>query len=316
MSGGPRVVTLGDLVLDMEASTPQPIRQAHDNPGRVLANPGGSAANVAAWVARLGLPVRFAPRVGSDTLGEALVADLRRDGVEVLAAQDPERPTGVILIWLDETGERSMVISPGANHALTASDLPEDLMEGAGLLHLTGYAYFWPEPRTAARRAVEMAAAAGAWISLDPSSGHLMEQRGLDAFWQDAASAHILLPNLDEGRALSGETEPERVLEALAGRFPVVALKLSADGALLASGDVRVRLPAERVRAVDTTGAGDAWAAAFLSTLLRKAWRGPGTQPRPTEENLRQAGEAANRLAAWVVTRNGARPRGDYPRYR
>ena len=309
-----RVVTIGDLVLDLEASTPQPIRQAHDNPGRILANPGGSAANFAAWVARLGLPVRFVPRVGSDTLGEALVADLRRDGVEVRAAVDPERPTAVILIWLDAAGERSMVISPGANHALTASDLPDDLMAGACLLHLTGYAYFWPQPRSAAQRAAAMAAKEGAWISLDPSSGHLMEQRGLEAFWRDAASAHILLPNLDEGRALTGETDPERVLSALASRFPVVALKLGADGALLAAGEARVRLASERVQAVDTTGAGDAWAAAFLSSLLRQAWQGPGVFPRPTEAQLRAAGEAGNRLAAWVVRQHGARPRGDYPR--
>jgi len=310
----PWVAALGDLVLDLNASVPQSIRKAHDNPGLVLANPGGSAANFAAWTARLDVPVRFLARVGEDTLGDALVADLARDGVQVVAVRDPERPTAVILLWVDENGERSMVISPGANHALTAGDVPDSLTDGARLLHLSGYAYFWEQPRTAAQRAVAMARKQGLWLSLDPSSGHLMERHGIDAFWRDAETAHILLPNLDEGRALTGESEAERVLEALAGRFPLVALKLGPEGALLASGDIRLQVPADTVQAVDTTGAGDAWAAAFLATLLRSAWRGPGLPPQPTREQMEEAARAGNRLAAWVVTRKGARPRGDYPR--
>ena len=309
----PAIVTLGDLVMDMTSSTPGGLHHATDTLGGIRANPGGSAANVAAWAARCGAPVRLVVRVGADVLGDALLADLRGDGVEVHAARDPARPTGIILVLVDESGERSMVVSPGANHSLEAADLPTGLLDGAGLLHLSGYSFFWDAPRGAARRAKEMALAAGLWLSIDPNSVALLRHPGPDAFWQEAAGAHILLPNLDEGRLLAGEEEPEAVLEKLARRVPLVALKLGGEGVLLAAGALRLRLPASPATAVDTTGAGDAWAAAFLTGLMRRAWQGPGHPPAPTEAQLREAALEANQLAAWVVGRPGARPRGGYP---
>jgi sugar/nucleoside kinase (ribokinase family) len=129
-------------------------------------------------------------------------------------------------------------------------------------------------------------------VSVDPSSSALLSAEFLD----HAAGAHLLLPNTSEAHALTGHSEPDRAARALAERFREVVVTLGAEGALWTDGDEVVRVEAEPVAAVeDSTGAGDAFAAGFLSA--RKAGM-------PTAEAL----TAGCKLAARAVTRAGARP--------
>lgn len=303
------VFVMGDLVLDLVVSAHGGLRYGTDAPGTISPRPGGSAANFAAWCARLGYPAVYAGRVGADALGRALTEDLREEGVDVRASVDPEASTGVILALLDQTGERSMVISPGANHRLDEYDIPEDAVANAALVHLTGYSFFWNAPRRAAHRAMAIAKSAGVPVSVDPSSVELLKEFGPGAFLEEVSGARFFLPNLDEGRLLTGASEPEAVVNHLASLFPVVGLKLGAEGCLCAirpagdpagSAPVFVSVPARKRYqdvVVDTTGAGDAWDAAFVTGFLHC-------------KDTEKAASLANRVAAWVVTRPGARPKG------
>lgn len=284
--------TFGDLVMDVLARVDGPVAQDTDTPGDVRPEPGGSAANFAVWTARLGTPVRFAGRVGDDVIGQALVDDLRREGVESFVVRDAEHPTAVLVLFTGGA-QRHMMVPKGANHHFCVADLPEAALRSSGWLHITGYSYFWPEPAAAAERAVAVAKAEGIPISLDPSSAGFIRRRGLEL----PDGLQVLIPNRDEALVLTGCDSPEDAARKLGESVPIVAVKNGSNGAVLCVDGELITVPPEKRIAVpvDTTGAGDSWGAAFVHALRR------GHKPE-------EAARRANLLAAEVVSRMGARP--------
>ncbi|BDZ47675.1 hypothetical protein GCM10025866_35840 [Naasia aerilata] len=205
-----------------------------------------------------------------------------------------DEPTGSIVL-LVEGESRTMFTARGAN-ALTGPDRAEGLLRGAGHLHLTGYSLF--DDPSAWSPLLASAAQLGLTVSIDPSSSAFLADSGIDAFLTATAGADVIFPNLDEGRLLSGRTDPAEVAEALGELYPIVAVTLGPDGAELRtrhgfSGRVPAALPQGGL--VDPTGAGDAFAAGFLA-----AWLG-GAEPHA-------AGIAGAAVAARAVAAVGARP--------
>jgi ribokinase len=258
------LVVLGDLMVDVVTRMSGPLARGSDTQAAIAVHGGGSGANVAAWAAWLGTPVVLACRVGDDERGRAAVAQLR--GVDVRAAVDPERPTGTCVVLVEPGGERTMLPDPGANDG----PLPE--VESGDRLHVAGYALLRDGPRASALAAIERARAAGVPVSVDPSSWALLRPGAIPP-------VDLLLPNAEEAARVAGGE---------------LVVKLGAAGARW--GDVQV--PAEPVGVVDTTGAGDAFAAGLLSALLAGADR-------------REALEAGCRVAARAVAQVGARPEYD-----
>jgi len=259
------LVVLGDLMVDVVAriGSARPLARGSDTPAEISVRGGGSGANVAAWAAWLGTPVVLGCRVGDDERGRAAIAELR--GVDVRAEVDRERPTGTCIVLVDPDGERTMLPDPDANDG----PLPE--VEPGDHLHVIGYSLLRAGSRASALAAIDRAKAAGVTVSVDPSSWALLRPGAFP-------EVDLLLPNVEEAALLDGEK----------------VTKLGPDGAHW--GDVRV--PAEPVRVVDTTGAGDAFAAGFLSARLGGA--GP-----------REALETGCRVAARAVAQPGARPEYD-----
>ncbi|MDB4896421.1 MAG: putative sugar kinase [Firmicutes bacterium] len=290
--------TFGDLVLDVVARVEGHMDMDTDTEGEVRPAPGGSAANFAVWAARLGAAVRFAGRVGDDMLGRALVADLRRERVEPFVVHDPERPTAVLVLFAQGT-QRHMMVPRGANHHFSAADVPEEALRTAGWLHVTGYSFFWEATTTAAERALDLAREAGIPVSFDPSSAGFIRRRGLKL----PAGVQVMLPNLDEALALTGAATPEAAALRLGETAPLVAVKLGPEGALLCEQGRLTHVPpaVPDGPVLDTTGAGDCWGAAFITALR------DGLEPGA-------AAVIANRLAARVVARMGARPALPAPR--
>jgi sugar/nucleoside kinase (ribokinase family) len=323
-----RIVVLGDVMVDVVCRLNGPIAPGSDAPGRISFGGGGSAANVAVWLAdverqqpggggRERFRLALVGRIGADERGRAAEADLRAAGVETWLVVDDERPTGTCVVLVAPDGERSMVPDPGANDALADSDLPDELLAAGGHLHVAGYALLRGGSRPAARSAIARARAAGMSVSVDPSSAALLSP----AFLEDVAGVGMLLPNAEEAAVLSGEREPERAALRLARRGFEVVVTLGPEGALWTDGREVVRVGAVVVPAkdggegggsggvapdagraapalgavLDTTGAGDAFAAGFLAAWLRHA--GPEA-----------ALAAGGRLAAQAVRTPGARP--------
>lgn len=292
------LIALGDFAWDVLIHTDAPLAPGGDTFGQVELQPGGSAANVAVWARRCGARAGFVGKIGRDRFGELARENLAEEGVEAWLSETLSRPTGVVAVWVDHTGQRSMVSGQGADFLLTEADLPPHL-EDARHLHLTGWSLFTDPPRRAALAAARRAKRAGRTLSLDPASFQLIEETGPAAFVRMTAALEpdVVFPNYDEGRVLTGEREPEAMARRLGELYPsaVVALKLDAKGALVGANERFTYLPPTPDQASDATGAGDAFAGAFLARWTR------GRSPE-------EAARFAVVVSGWVVARRGARP--------
>ena len=288
------MLVVGDLVDDISVRVLDDVTAASDTNAEIRLRPGGSAGNVAAWLGHLGTDVVFCGRVGADGLDRHTRA-LADCAVEPHLAGDPERTTATIVLQLDRDGERTMFVDRGANAGLLASDIPPEVWSGVTWLHLTGYSFFDPDTRPVATELLAEARRRGARVSVDPSSVAFLRAVGAEEFlgWVDGVD--LIFPNLDEARALGGSTGPQIDLDVLAARFPHVVVTLGSMGAAYLAGAERVQVTAPHVEVVDTTGAGDAFAAGFLARWVDGA----------TPEAALEGGHAA---AETCVTHLGARP--------
>jgi ribokinase len=278
-------------VVAVLAGVPAP---GSDRPAGISTRGGGAGANVAVHLAQLGTAVVLAGCVGDDAPGTALAAELTAAGVRLALRTVPGVPTGTIVSLVELDGQRSMLADRGANLHLRPEDVPTP---GTGShLHLSGYTLLDPGPRAAGLAALESAVAAGCTVSVDPASTGPLTRYGVDRWLADTAPATILLPNAEEARLLTGCSDVAQAARALARRHRVVAVSLGADGALWASGEDLVHRPAHPTSVVDTTGAGDAFAAGLLA-----AWLGTA------DVTAAKALDAGLARAAEVVRRPGAR---------
>lgn len=287
-----RIVVLGDLMVDVVVRLSEPLARGSDAPAEIRFHGGGSAANTAAWLAAAGAEPVLVGVVGDDERGREARAGLIASGVDARLAVDPELPTGTCLVLVSPDGERTMAPDAGANDALSEADLFDELLGEGGHLHVSGYSLLRAGSRPAAIAAVHRASRAGMTVSVDPSSSALLSAEFLD--WADGAG--LLLPNASEAHALTGDSYPERAARLLAERFGEVVVTLGPAGALWTDGDAVLRAAAEPVaEVVDSTGAGDAFAAGLLSA-------------RVAGMSTAEALAAGCKLAARAVTQSGARP--------
>lgn len=297
MAEVPRIVVLGDLMTDVVALASGPMARGSDTRARVWVRGGGSAANTAAWLAATGVAVAYVGRVGDDLLGRAAVAELRDLGVDVHAELDPARATGACVVVVTPDGERSMFPDAGANAGLAPEHLPAQLFVAGHHLHLSGYALLTEGSRAAALAALDLARTAGMTVSVDPASVNPLRMVGVEQVLRWLDGVDLLLANEDEACLLAGVADPLAAGRTLTERFPEVVVKLGGDGAAWCGRDAGtpVVVPAVPVDVVDTTGAGDAFAAGFLPADLA------GAAPA-------DALAAGCAIAARVVAQAGARP--------
>lgn len=291
------ILVIGDAAVDIVVRAGAPLNYATDTIGQVRLMPGGSAANVAVWIARAGVAARFAGAIGDDLAGELLTRDFDREGVDARLVVLPGATTTAVAVLVDERGESSMVTDRDAETQFDAEHVTPALFDGVRHLHITGYSFLEDAPRRSMARAIERAAASGITRSLDPATTSLLGERlGRERFLELTAETDIVFPNQLEAEFLTGESDTVRASEQLLRWYKTVCLKLRIGGCRIATRDgLRLHVPHPRAQAVDTTGGGDAFAGAFLAALARG-------------RSLEEAGRAAAELAARVVTRLGARP--------
>ena len=265
---GPRILVIGDVMTDIIVRPEGPLARGSDRRASIAFLPGGSAANQAAWLASFGVGTDFVGRVGAaDAPSET--ARLKAIGVTPWVVGDAERPTGRLVALIDASGERSFLTDRGANDALEAGDIPDALIASAAMIHLSGYSFFAPGPRAAVLDV--MRRAGDKPISVDPASAEFLREVGPEDFLKWTRGAAILFPNDDEAAVLAGSDDPETQCARLAALYPLVVVKRGAAGCEAAAGAVRWRAAAPKVEAIDTTGAGDAFVAAFLAVRFAGA---------------------------------------------
>ncbi len=252
------LATVGDLVEDVVVRLGGPIQHGADTPATISRRRGGSAANVAAAAARSGAAARFIGQVGTDAVGTALIDELRADGVDASTVRRGGS-TGTIVALVDTDGERSMLTDRRA--CLDLDDPLPTWLDGVGVLHVPFYSLAVGSLADTSRTLIRWARERDIVVSIDTSSTSLIEEVGVDRSLRILAELepNVLLANRDEARVLGLTT---------AFGPAVTVLKRGADPAvvLLPSGE---RIEVEHdpiVRVVDTTGAGDAFAAGFLTS--------------------------------------------------
>lgn len=293
---------LGDFAWDVLIRTNSELLHGGDTFGEVMLTPGGSAANVAVWARRNGTDTSFIGKIGRDRFGQLAEEDLAREKVAARFVETEAHSTGSVAVFVDHTGQRSMVSGHGADFYLMPSELPVEIISSCRHLHLTAWSFFTDPPRSAARRAARIAHDAGATLSFDPGSFQMIQEMGIESCLSTCRDLDIdiLLPNKEEGRVLTGEDDPEAIALNLTKMFPgaLIVLKLDADGALLHGPTGTTHIPPATNRLVDATGAGDSFAGAFLAHYLRH-----GSEV--------EAARHATRVSAWVIEHIGARPTPD-----
>lgn len=294
------VAVLGDVNIDFVLDIPRyPGEGGEGIATRQVRALGGSATNTASALAALGQPVRLIASVGDDLLGQEALGEINRRGIDTSQVQlAPAAPTPLNIVTVSPGGERTMFAYRGANVLLSPQALDPNCLDGISLLHLSGYALLERPQSDAARAVLAMAKAQETPVTLDIPGGVVAEI---------AADIVAVLPQLDtvmlgmaDACVLCGG-EP-RSPDAVAARLLAlgvreVALKLGAGGARFYTHGGTVVSPAFAVEAIDTTGAGDAFAAGCII----------GRLARLVAED---AGLVANALGALATTHRGAMPIG------
>ncbi|HEY3711617.1 MAG TPA: ribokinase [Amycolatopsis sp.] len=253
--------------------------------GDTTLSPGGKGANTAAAAGRLGADVALLGAVGDDPYGRLLRDSLAGAGVAIGQVRTVGRPTGIAYITVTPDGENSILVSPGANSALEPGDITDDVLDGVRVMVTS-----LEVPLPTVEHAVARASAKGVRVLLNLSPAAEVSRETLGAL-------DVLLVNEHEAAYLLGTegADPRKLLE-LGPRAAVVTL--GAKGAVVVEADGSTEVASPKVDAVDTTGAGDAFAGALAASLAEGA-------------TLVDAAKRAVKVAAVSVTRHGAQP--SYP---
>lgn len=275
-------------------------RQAEDlyqamGPGLEMS--GGSAANTLAGMAALGARCGFIGQVAEDQLGGVFRHDLTSLGVEFgTPARAGDPPTARCLILVTPDGQRTMNTFLGASQFLPAAALDEAMIADAGVLYLEGYLWDPAEPRAAMRRAIDVARGAGRKVAFTLSDSFVIDRHGDDfrALIADGL-IDILFSNEAEITSLAGIADFDAAVDAVAAKVPLLIATRSEHGACAVANGVRTHVPAEPIdHVVDTTGAGDLFAAGVLTGLA---------QGRPIADCLTMGAVCARAIIAQIGPR-------------
>jgi sugar/nucleoside kinase (ribokinase family) len=287
------IVAMGDAIVDVIASCDDAFLTAHNLPkgSMQLLSPsqaddlyaamgvaremsGGSAANSMAGIAAMGGSAAFIGQVAEDQLGLIFEHDMHALGVRFDTPPLLDGPpTGRCLILVTADGQRTMNTCPGASHELSVETLDAELIASASILFLEGYLFGPDKPRAAMMKAIRLAHTAGRRVAFTLSESVCIAGRK-EGFTQmiDGGGVDLLFANEDEALQLTGRTDLKNAMTELSIKVPTLVITKGADGAIAIENGERISIPAAPVGAVvDTTGAGDLFAAGFLTARCKGA---------------------------------------------
>ena len=252
-------------------------------------SPGGSAANTAVGLARLGLKTGYIGKVSYDREGKLLLGSFKKEGVDTSGVIiSNEGRSGVVIGFVDEEGERALYVDPGVNDTIDFGEINLEYAGSAEFLHLTSFV--GEKPFRAQKKLVE--ALPDIKVSLDP--GELYARKGLEALKTIIGRTFVALLNENEMRLLTGKSYREGSKALLNMGINVVAVKLGRVGCYVTDGKEAHLVAPYKVKVMDTTGAGDAFCAGFLYGLIK-------------DKELYECGKLGNFVASRCIMEMGAR---------
>ncbi|MBS0206998.1 MAG: adenosine kinase [Planctomycetes bacterium] len=254
---------------------------------------GGSAANTIAGLADFGGQGAYAGKLGLDELGEFWLKDMRELGVKIEVPQT-SGPTGTCICLITDDAQRTMLTHLGLSSTLGPDDISEAEIKQSKFIYIEGYLFTGESTKAAALKAIDLAKKNGVKVAFTVSDPFLINLNR-ELFWElIQGPVDLLFCNLEEARSLTGLTDPIDCAQKIHSHAADVALTLGADGSLLMHGGQAIPIEGVSVKAVDTTGAGDMYAAGILYGITNGlSWH--------------QAGHLASHAAARIVAQMGAR---------
>ena len=234
-----------------------------DNQSKLVATTGGSAANFAVWLATLQVETHLFARVGKGD-GKKFTAQFKTKNVIAHLQEDQALSTGRIVVLIDQD-DRTFFTDRGANQNLEVGVMPVDVF--GDFLYISGYTVL-SIGTEGTQKLMAMAKAHGMVTVCDPGSAGFIRDYGAKYFLEAIEGADVILPNLEEAQALTGQESVTRVADALHEKFPLVVVTLGKDGAYVRNPTTAELVPGVEAELVDPTGAGDAFAAMFMRTIL------------------------------------------------
>lgn len=290
----PRILCIGDAMLDVMVLIDSDIHYGSDTPSHITTHGGGAAANTATWMAHEGNQVFFVSRVGNDAAGRAVVSELDAWNIEHMEIEQSQGKTGVVVVIVDKTGQRTMFPDSGANSGLSTEDLP--ILDGFDAAFLSGYSLFNPASTAGVEGIISAIKGAGIPLIFDPASVGTISHFGLSRALSYLHQMDVILPNEEEALYLTQRTSIEEAMIELTKHSATVVIKCGDKGAFGATDSLPpVFAHTDPLTPLDTTGAGDAFAAAFIPRWI-------------TTRDLQESMDAGNALARQCVTIIGARP--------
>lgn len=293
-----RVLCIGDVMLDVItkiAVMPDKINYGSDTPSTISTHGGGAAGNVASWLTRTDARATIVGHVGDDAAGAALMSEFDALGVRHQNLMVDKGSSGVVVVLVDPSGERTMFPDNGANSGLKLSDLPD--LDDFNAVYLSGYSPLDPLSRPGVMAMIKKIKEAGLPLYFDPASVGGMMEVPVEEVKTWIRLMDVLLLNEEEAIYLTGETNPEKAMELLLNDCETVVIKRGSQGAIGRSrGSILVSVPALSTEVVDTTGAGDSFAAGFIAHYA-------------LTKNMQHGLESGAQVAARCVAIVGARPR-------
>ena len=280
--------------MDVSVFIDSEVHKGGDTQAFITTQGGGAAANVARWLAHMGCDTFLCSRVADDTNGLILQKELDAFNVRHSDYRVPHEKTGTVVVLVSEDGERTMFPDSGSNSGLSSADLPP--LDGFTAAYLSGYALINSQSRTNVLEMIQILKAKGIPLVFDPGTVGALRRIPNSMLQEWIRMMDILLLNEEEALYISQISDLHGALIALATKAPVVVIKRGAAGVTAISEQVRtVELPALDVEVIDTTGAGDSFAAGFIAS-----WFDEGIVEKAVENGIAQA----SRCCAMV----GARP--------
>jgi len=254
-------------------------------------HPGGSAANTIVGLSRLGVPSGYIGKVAEDEAGRILLEDLANENVNINGVRTARGRSGACLIMVDGKGNRGILVDPGVNDTISMSDIDLDLANRAKLIHITSFAC--RDVETSFETQKELASSTSAEISLDP--GTLYAERGMEALMIFIQKARVVLPSDHELTLMTGCRDLREGADMLIDTGAEwVVVKRGDKGCYVTDGSTGIDLPPQKVDVVDTTGAGDAFNAGFIYSMLQG-------------KDIVTCGKIGNITASISITRRGVR---------
>lgn len=283
-----QIIFVGDVMQDILISFKDQIAYGSDTQSQIKMQGGGSATNTACWAATQNVPVGLVARIGDDQTGKLIRDGLIHPNLSLNLVETPNSRSGSCGILIDAEGERTMFPDPGANLFLSPSDVPSHWFETAAIIHISAYSLLRTNTKKTIQEIIEKAKQHNIKTSIDVASSQpLIDNDGFNSLAQ-LAPFDYLFANKDEAEVLGDTSKIKSLCHNL------ILKKGSKESIWLSTDREIIDIP-ENVEVVDSIGAGDAFAAGFLTSLVKK---------EPAATILKNA----NNLGSQAVKISGARP--------